>query len=138
MIVTPPVIVGYGLLLLVYFLCISWAVEGMTYGRAGTIALDLFTGTAPVEYQSDLESHAWLWGLGWFVRVLSWVFIPTVIGIFVGQFAGRLEAEARVARFTASAQEVGKEHGIDPKEMQDVIQKSLERAERSRGGRSAQ
>ena len=106
-------IVSYCVVSLLFVGATSKFVEGMSNGEAGVLVLDIFTGSAPVAYQAVLEPHAWLWASSWIVRVLSWVLIPTLIGIVVGKFAGRLEAEARIARFEANLQEVAKELNVD-------------------------
>jgi hypothetical protein len=52
---------------------------GTPWGRAGTIAYDVATGTSPTNYSSEIkQSFPWLWIWLGFFHILAWLIVPVL------------------------------------------------------------
>lgn len=83
------------------------------------ITLGLITGSDPYTFQDRIREYQLLWSLAWLIHIGSWLLIPALIGLVIGDVAEEMKKEQR---FRTALDELMREIGIKPHEAPKLVE----------------
>lgn len=79
--------VAYFLLGLLHFALATSMVSGSAPSDVIFVTLGLLTGSDPFSFGVEVKSHLSIWCLAWLIHVGSWLIMPALIGLLIGEVA---------------------------------------------------
>jgi hypothetical protein len=110
---------------LVYFFVFPLTVTWIEPVKSFFVTLALMTGSDPYSFKEVLESHGFVWALAWLIHITSWLLIPALIAIVIGEAKEEIKNEQELEKgLRQLLAEAGGDQG-DVKELRGVIDKAM-------------
>lgn len=88
--------------------------------------MDMLTGGDPKSLDEVIRDDRRVWVCAWVVHLIAWLYIPAVVGIFVGRAVSR--AERHLSRFAVrdAIAEFAEQRGWDKELKEEFVQRAME------------
>lgn len=102
---------------LAFFLIFLGFVANASCEKSIFLTVGLMTGSDPNDFKDTIEPYKFIWVLAWAIHIVSWLFIPAVIGLILTNTAEQIKHEERLG----TALDIYlQEEGIAPQFLNDV------------------